>query len=44
MAADNLKNAILKNLTELNAMSAEEILQDRYDKFRVMGEFEGSVE
>lgn len=44
MAAENLKNAILKNLTELNAMSEEEILQDRYDKFRVMGEFEGTVE
>lgn len=43
MAAENLKNAILNNLKELNTMSAEEILQDRYDKFRVMGEFEGSV-
>lgn len=43
-AAENLKQAILKNLEELSAKSEEEILQDRYDKFRVMGEFEGSVE
>ncbi|MEA2067719.1 MAG: hypothetical protein U9P12_00835, partial [Verrucomicrobiota bacterium] len=43
-AAENLKQAILKHLNELSAMSAEEILKDRYDKFRAMGEFEGSVE
>jgi len=43
-AANNLKTAILKHLNELSSMSAGEILQDRYDKFRVMGEFEGSVE
>jgi len=42
-AAANLKAALLKNLKELSAKSAEEILQDRYDKFRVMGEFEGKV-
>ena len=43
-AANNLKTAILENLAELQKMTAEEILQDRYDKFRAMGEFEGSVE
>jgi len=43
-AAANLKAALLKNLEELSAKSTEEILQDRYDKFRIMGEFEGSVE
>ena len=43
-AAGNLKAAVLKHLNELSSMSAEEILKDRYDKFRVMGEFEGSVE
>ncbi len=43
-AAANLKNAILKHLEELCRMSNEEILQDRYDKFRAMGQFEGSVE
>lgn len=42
-AAENLKNIVLKHLAELGEMSEEEILQDRYDKFRVMGEFEGSV-
>jgi len=42
-AAANTKEAILKHLNELSALSAEEILQDRYDKFRVMGEFEGTV-
>ncbi|VGO18761.1 acetyl-CoA carboxylase carboxyltransferase subunit alpha [Pontiella sulfatireligans] len=43
-ASANLKEAVLKHLAELSAMSAEEIMQDRYDKFRAMGEFSGSVE
>jgi len=43
-AAENLKAGVLKHLNELSTMSAEEILKDRYDKFRAMGEFEGSVE
>ncbi|MEI6892860.1 MAG: acetyl-CoA carboxylase carboxyltransferase subunit alpha [Pontiella sp.] len=43
-AADFLKIAILENLAELQKMTAEEILEDRYNKFRSMGEFEGSVE
>lgn len=43
-AAANLKSALQKHLGELMAMSDEEIMQDRYDKFRAMGEFEGSVE
>lgn len=43
-AAEFLKAALLRNLEELTAMSAEEILKDRYDKFRAMGEFEGSVD
>jgi acetyl-CoA carboxylase carboxyl transferase subunit alpha len=43
-AAENLKNAVLKNLAELQKMSAKEILEDRYNKFRTMGEFEGSVD
>lgn len=43
-AAENLKAGVLKHLNELSAMSAEEILTDRYDKFRSMGEFEGAVE
>ncbi|MEE9369525.1 MAG: acetyl-CoA carboxylase carboxyltransferase subunit alpha [Pontiella sp.] len=43
-AAANLKAAILSQLETLSSMSAEEILQDRYDKFRAMGVFEGSVE
>ncbi len=42
-AAANLKTALLENLTELEAMSTEEILEDRYNKFRAMGEFEGSA-
>jgi acetyl-CoA carboxylase carboxyl transferase subunit alpha len=42
-AAANIKAALNKQLEELCAKSAEEIRQDRYDKFRVMGEFEGSV-
>ena len=44
VAAENLKAAILSQLEELSAMSDEEILKDRYDKFRAMGVFEGAVE
>jgi acetyl-CoA carboxylase carboxyl transferase subunit alpha len=43
-AAEYLKTAILKNLETLSKMSKDEILQDRYDKFRAMGAFEGTVE
>ena len=41
--ATNLKKALLRNLDELMAKEPEEIMQDRYDKFRAMGIFEGSV-
>ncbi len=43
-ASDNIKRVLLKHLDELSAMSKEELLKDRYDKFRAMGEFEGEVE
>ena len=43
-AAENIKQALIKHLDELAAMSPDEILKDRYDKFRAMGEFEGSVD
>jgi acetyl-CoA carboxylase carboxyl transferase subunit alpha len=43
-AAANLKATILKHLEELSTKSVEEIMTERYDKFRVMGKFEGSVE
>ncbi len=42
-AAENLKAVLLKHLDELSALSPEEIVNDRYNKFRVMGEFEGTV-
>ena len=42
-AAANLKAALLKHLEQLSALSGEELMQDRYDKFRAMGEFEGEV-
>lgn len=41
--AENLKSALLRNLDELSAKSPEELMQDRYDKFRAMGVFEGAV-
>jgi acetyl-CoA carboxylase carboxyl transferase subunit alpha len=37
--AQNLKKALLKNLEALNAMSAEERMKGRYDKFRAYGHF-----
>lgn len=43
-AATNVKSAVLRHLDEFSSKSAEEILKDRYDKFRAMGEFDGHVE
>ncbi len=37
--SQNLKDAILGALTELDGMSAEELRNQRYDKFRAMGQF-----
>lgn len=38
-AADSLHLALRRNLVELSAMSPEERVDDRYDKFRLMGQF-----
>ncbi|MEM9154119.1 MAG: acetyl-CoA carboxylase carboxyltransferase subunit alpha [Cyanobacteria bacterium P01_F01_bin.33] len=37
-AAETLKNALLKHLEELLALSGSELVEQRYDKFRQMGE------
>lgn len=42
-AAENLKTALLKNLDQLSRKSPEELMQERYDKFRAMGVFEGEI-
>ena len=39
VAAENLKAALLKNLTELNAISMDKLLEQRYQKFRNIGKF-----
>ncbi len=39
MTADNLKNLLLENLDEMEKMSAQELKDDRYSKFRRMGVF-----
>jgi acetyl-CoA carboxylase carboxyl transferase subunit alpha len=41
--AENLKSALLRNLDELCGKSPEDLMQARYDKFRAMGVFEGTV-
>lgn len=38
--AKNIKEAILKNLKELNELTPEELVKQRYKKFRKMGVFE----
>ncbi len=38
-AAGNLKKAILKHIKELSAKPVEELLQERYQKFRTIGAF-----
>lgn len=42
-AAALLKKAILEQLAELNQKSADEIKEERYQKFRAMGRFDGSI-
>lgn len=37
--AANLKGAILRNLTELTSLTADQLLEDRYAKFRAMSRF-----
>jgi acetyl-CoA carboxylase carboxyl transferase subunit alpha len=39
-SAANLKAALLRHLRELIAMSPEQLLDDRYAKFRAMGQFQ----
>ncbi len=38
-AANELKKVISRNLTELESLSAEELREDRYQKFRKLGQF-----
>jgi len=37
---ERLKESILKNIRELNKLSGDELIKDRYDKFCKMGKFE----
>ena len=39
MVSQDIKKEILKNLTNLEKLSKEEILKDRYCKFRNIGEY-----
>jgi acetyl-CoA carboxylase carboxyl transferase subunit alpha len=39
LAAENLKAALLKHLAELKQISIEELLEQRYKKFRAIGQF-----
>jgi acetyl-CoA carboxylase carboxyl transferase subunit alpha len=41
--AANLKEALLRHMDELEPLSPDELLHARYDKFRAMGIFEGSI-
>ncbi len=38
-AADNLKAALLRNLAELRSLSVDQLLEQRYEKFRNIGEY-----
>jgi acetyl-CoA carboxylase carboxyl transferase subunit alpha len=40
-AAENLGKALRKNLAELSELSGDELVQDRYQKFRALGVFSG---
>ncbi|MDD4734963.1 MAG: acetyl-CoA carboxylase carboxyltransferase subunit alpha [Kiritimatiellae bacterium] len=39
VAFDNLKTAILKNLSDLQSMNTDQLLQTRYEKIRAYGKF-----
>lgn len=41
LAADNLKEVLLKQLKEVQALSTEDMIQQRYDKYRKYGEWQG---
>ena len=42
LTAGNLKKFLIKNITELKKLSAEELMENRYSKFRALGVFEES--
>ena len=39
LLAENLKNEIVSNINDLNNLTKEKIVEDRYQKFRKMGEY-----
>lgn len=39
LTAENIKNSILKSLKDLEKLSAVELKEDRYNKFRIMGKY-----
>jgi acetyl-CoA carboxylase carboxyl transferase subunit alpha len=43
LAAANLGTALRQNLERLSAHSIEDLLRDRYDKFRKLGKFTEEV-
>ena len=43
VVSQNLKKSVLKELAQLNKMSAEELMNERYEKFRAMGKFDESA-
>jgi acetyl-CoA carboxylase carboxyl transferase subunit alpha len=42
-AIANLRKAVTKQLTELSKLSPEQLLAERYKKFRRVGEFAGDA-
>ncbi len=41
LAAENLRDAVVKQIAELQALPMEELLNQRYEKFRKFGEWQG---
>ncbi|MGZ9583233.1 acetyl-CoA carboxylase carboxyltransferase subunit alpha [Paenibacillus marinisediminis] len=42
-ASEEIKKALIKHLAELMPMTADELREDRYDKFRKIGKFKTSI-
>ena len=42
--AETIKEAVWRHLQELSGFSAEQLVEDRYEKFRKIGKFEIAVQ
>ena len=44
LTAERLGNALRRHLAELKKLSSEQLIEDRYAKFRALGDFEDAID